>query len=53
MQALLDQSALSHLAEGLVRAARKAGADAADAIAVRSVSVGVDIREGAVEDSER
>lgn len=53
MQALLDQSALSHLAEGLVRAARKAGADAADAIAVRSVSVGVDIREGAVEESER
>lgn len=53
MQSLLDQSALSHLAEGLVRAARKAGADAADAIAVRSVSVGVDIREGAVEESER
>jgi PmbA protein len=53
MQSLLDQSALSNLAEGLVRAAQKAGADAADAIAVRSVSVGVDIREGAVEESER
>jgi PmbA protein len=53
MQSLLDQSALSTLAEGLVRAARKAGADAADAIAVRSVSVGVDIRDGAVEESER
>jgi PmbA protein len=53
MQSLLDQTALSKLAEGLVRAAQKAGADAADAIAVRSVSIGVDIREGAVEESER
>jgi len=53
MEALLDQSALSKLAENLVLAARKAGADAADAIAVRSVSVGVDIRDGAVEESER
>jgi PmbA protein len=53
MQSLLDQSALSNLAEGLVRAAQKAGADAADAIAVRSISVGVDIRQGAVEESER
>ncbi len=53
MHSLLDQSALSKLAEGLVRAAQKAGADAADAIAVRSVSVGVDIREGAIEESER
>jgi PmbA protein len=53
MQSLLDQSALSTLAEGLVRAARKAGADGADAIAVRSVSIGVDVRDGAVEESER
>jgi PmbA protein len=53
MQSLLDQSALSNLAEGLVRAAKKAGADAADAIAVRSVAFGVDIREGQVEESER
>jgi len=53
MHSLLDQSALSNLAEGLVRAAKSAGADAADAIAVRSISVGVDIREGAVEESER
>jgi len=53
MHSLLDQSALSSLAEGLVRAAQKAGADAADAIAVRSVSVGVDIRDGKVEESER
>lgn len=53
MKALLDQSALSNLADGLVRAARKAGADEADAIAVRSVSVNVEIRDGAVEESER
>ncbi|MGD9924486.1 MAG: TldD/PmbA family protein [Pseudorhodoplanes sp.] len=53
MQSLLDQSALTNLAEGLVHAARKAGADAADAIAVRSISANVDVREGAVEESER
>src|SRR5688572_25460489 len=53
MQALLDQSALSNLAEGLVRAAKKAGADAADAIAVRSVSASVEVRDGAAEESER
>src|SRR4029077_18168824 len=33
--------------------ARAAGADAADAIAVRSVSLTVDVREGAVEESQR
>ena len=36
---LLDQSALTDLAERLVAAARRAGADAADAVAVRSVSL--------------
>ena len=45
MKSLLDQSALTKLAESLVSAARKAGADAADAVAVRSVSVGVEVRE--------
>ncbi len=50
---LLDQSALTDLAERLVAAARKAGADAADAVAVRSVSQSVEIRDGAVEESER
>jgi PmbA protein len=53
MSALLDQSKLAALAERLVAAARKAGADAADAIAVRSMSLGVEIRDGAVEESER
>jgi PmbA protein len=53
MQNLLDQSALTDLAGRLVQAARKAGADAADAVAVRSVSIGVEIRDGALEESER
>ena len=53
MTSLLDQSTLTDLAESLVAAARKAGADAADAVAVRSVSAGVEVRDGAVEESER
>jgi PmbA protein len=50
---LFDQSALSELAERLVEAARRAGADAADAVAVRGVSQGVEVRDGRVEESER
>jgi PmbA protein len=50
---LLDQSALSGLAERLVEAALRAGADAADAVAVRGVSQGVEVRDGRVEGSER
>jgi PmbA protein len=50
---LLDQSALSTLAERLVEAARRAGADAADAVAVRGMSQGVEVRDGRVEESER
>jgi PmbA protein len=53
MPSLLDQSALSDLAERMVAAARRAGADAADAIAVRGVSLSVDVRDGAVEESQR
>src|SRR3984957_10056148 len=53
MQSLLDQSDLTQLAERLVIAARKAGADQADALAVRSVSLSVEVRDGAVEESER
>src|SRR5262252_2993504 len=53
MSSLFDQSALTDLAERLVGAARRAGADAADALAVRSVSLAVEVREGAVEESER
>jgi PmbA protein len=50
---LFDQSGLSALAERLVEAARRAGADAADAVAVRSVALSVEVRDGAVEESER
>src|SRR3981189_1018435 len=50
---LLDQTALSTLAQRLVEAARRAGADAADAVAVRGVSQGVEERDGRVEESER
>jgi PmbA protein len=50
---LFDQSALSALAERLVEAARRAGADAADAVAVRGISQGVEVRDGRVEESER
>ena len=53
MTSLLDQSALTDLADRLVSAARRAGADAADAVAVRSMSLSVGVREGAVEESER
>jgi PmbA protein len=53
MSSLLDQSSLIALAERLVEAARRAGADAADAVAVRSASLSVEVREGAVEESER
>jgi PmbA protein len=53
MSSLLDQSALTDLADRLVAAARRAGADAADALAVRSVFLAVEVREGAVEESER
>jgi len=53
MTSLLDQSALITVAERLVDGARRAGADAADAIAVRSVSLGVEVRDGHVEETER
>ena len=49
---LFDQTALLARAERLVKAARSAGADAADAVAVRSVAVSVEVRDGAVEESE-
>src|SRR5205085_5513449 len=50
---LLDQSALTDLASSLVEAAKRAGADAADAVAVRSMSLSVDVRDGAVEETQR
>ncbi|PTM60565.1 TldD/PmbA family protein [Phreatobacter oligotrophus] len=53
MSDLLDTGALLDRARRLVAAARKAGADAADVMALRGVSVGVQMREGKVESSER
>jgi PmbA protein len=53
MSSLLDQSALTDLANRLVAAARRAGASEADAVALRSVSLAVEVRDGAVEESER
>jgi len=49
---LFDQSALLDHAERLVKAARAAGADAADAVTLRSLSLGIEVRDGAVEESE-
>src|SRR4029077_16155461 len=53
MNSLLDQSTLTTLAERLVAAARRAGADAADAVAERGMSQSVEVRDGTVEASER
>src|SRR5205085_12379 len=50
---LFDQSALTDLAQRLVEAAKRAGADAADAVAVRGVAQSIEIRDGNVEESER
>ncbi len=50
---LFDQTALADRAERLVKAARAAGADAADAVAVRGMSLSIEVRDGAVEESER
>jgi PmbA protein len=53
MNVLFDQSALLDLAERLVDTARRVGADQADVVAVRSVSLSVEVRDGAVEESQR
>jgi PmbA protein len=49
---LFDQSALLERAERLVKAALSGGADAADAVALRSLSMSIEVRDGAVEESE-
>jgi PmbA protein len=48
-----DQTALTDRAERLVKAALGSGADAADAVAVRGMSLSIEVRDGAVEESER
>src|SRR4029453_1359943 len=48
----LDASKLVDRVAALVEAARKAGADAADAVAVRGRATGVSVRMGKVESTE-
>jgi PmbA protein len=52
VQSLFDQSTLTDRAERLVKAAIAAGADAADAVAVRGLSQSIEVRDGQVEESE-
>lgn len=49
----MTPSDLSSLSQRLIEAARAAGADAADAMAVQGTSVSVDVRAGALEHAER
>ena len=49
----MTPSDLSTLTERLLSAAKSAGADAADALAVQGTSVSVDVRAGALEQAER
>ena len=44
---------LAHLTEAVLDAARKAGAEAADALVVQGTSLSIDIRQGALEQAER
>ena len=44
---------LSELTHSLLKAARTAGADAADAIAVQAASLSIDVRAGKLEQAER
>lgn len=53
MTQMLDQSDLTDRAARLVEAAKKAGADAADTICVRGVSLSVDMRLGKTEETRR
>ena len=48
-----DPLRLKRLAEALIDAARRAGADQADALAVDGRSVSIDVRAGALEQAER
>lgn len=49
----MDQTDLLDRAAALVEAARRAGADAADAVSHRRVSLGVEMRMGEIEDTTR
>lgn len=49
----MTQTPLADLTQALLDAARKAGADAADALAVDGLSLSVDVRQGKLEQAER
>ncbi len=49
---LFDQTALIERAERLLQMAQQCGADAADAVAVRSLALAIELRDGAVEETE-
>lgn len=53
MKEILDQTELTQRAAALVAAARRAGADAADAVCVRGVALSVDVRLGKVDETRR
>jgi PmbA protein len=53
MTQILDQSDLSDRAARLVEAAKRAGADAADAVCVRGMSLAVEVRLGKIEETSR
>jgi len=49
----MTQSSLSDLTDAMLRAAKAAGADGADAIALASTQLSADVRNGALEQAER
>lgn len=53
MTEILDQSDLADRAAKLVEAARRAGADAADTVCVRGISLSVEVRLGKIEETRR
>lgn len=53
MPDVIDQSELESRAGRLVEAAKRAGADACDAVAITGVSLSVDVRDGKVEETDR
>ena len=53
MSEILDQTDLTERAARLVAAARRAGADTADAVCVRGIALSVDVRLGKVEETRR
>jgi PmbA protein len=53
MTQILDQSDLTDRAARLVEAASRAGADAADAVCVRGISMSVEVRLGKIEETGR